>query len=41
MAPDEKIVEWQTNKIIESLFNDENSARPRMLDGDLETDSSG
>ncbi|XP_076740030.1 uncharacterized protein LOC143418610 [Maylandia zebra] len=40
MAPDEKIVEWQTNEIIESLFNDENSARPRMIDGDLETDSS-
>lgn len=41
MAPDEKTVEWQTNEIIESLFNDENSVRPRMFDDDLETDSSG
>ncbi|XP_025763155.1 uncharacterized protein LOC112846943 [Oreochromis niloticus] len=41
MAPAEKNVEWQTQKIIECLFDDEDSVKSRVLDCHLETDSPG
>lgn len=41
MAPAEKNVELQTQKIIECLFDDEDSVKPRVLDCHLETDSPG